>query len=130
MVDHTLLLEKLELFGVCENTVRWFKSYLSQRSQSVCIDGCLSPAIAIECGVSQGHSYISYLQMIFLNLSMTMLSAAHHQYQPHLFQNVVALFAMLMTAHTAMVAKTLQLSQKPCQCSTRESQLIWQPINL
>ena len=49
MVDHVLLLRKLELFGLDENTLKWVSSYLSQRCQSVCVDGCLSPPTA--CGV-------------------------------------------------------------------------------
>ena len=54
MVDHKLLLRKLELFGLNENALKWVSSYLSQRSQSVCVDGCLSPPLPVECGVPQG----------------------------------------------------------------------------
>ena len=54
MVDHKLLLEKLELFGLDENALQWVSSYLSQRYQSVCVDGCLSPPLPVDCGVPQG----------------------------------------------------------------------------
>ena len=35
MVGHDLLLGMLELFGLKEGTLTWFKSYLSARSQAV-----------------------------------------------------------------------------------------------
>ena len=54
MVDHGLLMRKLELFGLDENAVKWVSSYLSQRYQSVCVDGCLSPPLPVDCGVPQG----------------------------------------------------------------------------
>ena len=54
MVDHKLLLAKLELFGLDDNALNWVRSYLSQRSQSVCVDGCLSPPLPVVCGVPQG----------------------------------------------------------------------------
>ena len=54
MVDHTLLLNKLGLFGLDEKSLMWVSSYLSQRSQSVCVDGCMSPPLPVVCGVPQG----------------------------------------------------------------------------
>ena len=54
MVDHQLLLQKLELFGLDNGALRWVESYLSNRYQSVCVDGCLSPPLPVECGVPQG----------------------------------------------------------------------------
>ena len=36
MVDHNLLLGKLELFGLTESTLSWFGSYHSGRSRVVC----------------------------------------------------------------------------------------------
>ena len=54
MVDHSILLRKLELYGLDELSVRWMGSYLSSRSQVVMVDGCLSPPLNITCGVPQG----------------------------------------------------------------------------
>ena len=47
MVDHSLLLQKLELFGLDDGSLSWIASYLSNRYQSVCVDGCLSPPFTI-----------------------------------------------------------------------------------
>ena len=42
IVDHTLLLQKLELYGFDGNAVGWVNSYLSDRKQCVSIDGSMS----------------------------------------------------------------------------------------
>ena len=47
MVDHQLLLKKLELFGLEEGVILWMLSYLSGRSQSVFIDGYISAPLSI-----------------------------------------------------------------------------------
>ena len=67
MVDHPLLLEKLRLFGLEEEVIQWFQSYLTGRSQSVFIDGCLSPPLDIECGVPQGSILGPLMYIIFTN---------------------------------------------------------------
>ena len=38
-VPHTILLEKLKLYGFSEDTINWFRSYLPGRSQYVDING-------------------------------------------------------------------------------------------
>ena len=47
--------------------MRWFHSYLSGRTQSVLIDGCLSPPLEIECGVPQGSILGPLLYIMFTN---------------------------------------------------------------
>ena len=37
-VDHDILLSKLEYYGVCDESLPWFKNYFSGRKQSVHID--------------------------------------------------------------------------------------------
>ena len=53
MVDHSILLKKLELYGMDYQSISWMNSYLSRRSQVVMVDGCLSPSLPITCGVPQ-----------------------------------------------------------------------------
>ena len=67
MVDHDLLLGKLELFGLTEGTLSWFRSYLSGRSQAVSVDGCLSPPLELDCGVPRGSIIGPLLYILFTN---------------------------------------------------------------
>ena len=48
MVDHRLLMQKLKLFGLQVGGIKWMESYLLNRKQSVFIDGCLSPPLAVD----------------------------------------------------------------------------------
>ena len=54
IIDRKLLLKKLSLMGFEENVVKWLDSYLSNRSQSVCINGVLSKLLPTDTGVPQG----------------------------------------------------------------------------
>ena len=67
MVDHNLLLEKLRLHGLDSLAIQWVHSYLADRSQTVCIDGCLSPLLKIDCGVPQGSVLGPLLYILFTN---------------------------------------------------------------
>ena len=54
VVDTKLLLRKCELYNFDRNATQWLWSYLSERSQSTYIGGCLSSAQNLEAGVPQG----------------------------------------------------------------------------
>ena len=40
-MNHSILLQKLELYGVTSTTLDWFRSYLTDRKQKTLIDGAL-----------------------------------------------------------------------------------------
>ena len=54
MVDHKLLLEKLKVYGVENNAINWFKSYLVNRHQFVSISGKTSGMALMKHGVPHG----------------------------------------------------------------------------
>ena len=54
-LDHAILLRRLEsTFGISGLALSWFKSYLSDRTQSVVVDGLMSTPIPLVFGVPQG----------------------------------------------------------------------------
>jgi len=67
MVDHEILLKKLKIYQCDESTVRWFTSYLSERTQHVYINNVLSEPGTIRCGVPQGSILGPLLFILFIN---------------------------------------------------------------
>ena len=53
-MDHAILLKKLSGVGVNELSICWLRSYLTGRLQVTDVDGTMSVAKGITCGVSQG----------------------------------------------------------------------------
>ena len=54
-LDHDILINRLAVtFGCSGLVLSWFKSYLSERTQSVTIDGSVSSRLALGFGVPQG----------------------------------------------------------------------------
>ena len=53
-VDHHILLNKLEYYGIRGNALSWYRSYLTDRKQYVTYNGSTPPTKSIRCGVPQG----------------------------------------------------------------------------
>ena len=53
-VDHEILLQKMNHYGVRDIANLWFKNYLSEREQFVSINGITSTNENLICGVPQG----------------------------------------------------------------------------
>ena len=70
-VNHGILLKKLEHYGIKENTLDWFQSYLSDRKQFVDIDGKPSELLSTTCGVPQGSVLGTLLFLIYIYKRLT-----------------------------------------------------------
>ena len=67
IVDNQILLAKLSHYGIRGVSNDWFKSYLSNRSQYVSINGYDSGLAAINCGVPQGLVLGPLLFLLYIN---------------------------------------------------------------
>ena len=66
-VPHDVLLHKLNHYGVRGIANKWFESYLSDRKQTVSINGIISDVKSIKIGVPQGSVLGPLLFLIYIN---------------------------------------------------------------
>ena len=65
--NHDILITKLKLYGCTENTLCWFKSYLTNRRQMCKIGRTISQERIIRCGVPQGSTLGPLLFLLYVN---------------------------------------------------------------
>ena len=66
-VPHQRLLRKLEYYGIRENLLKWFESFLTGRTQSVICDGSRSNPTMVSSGVPQGTVLGPLLFLLYVN---------------------------------------------------------------
>ena len=66
-MDHSILLRKLEFYGLRSQTLAWFKSYLTGRKQKTFVGGELSNFCTLTCGIPQGSILGPLLFILYIN---------------------------------------------------------------
>ena len=106
MVNHSILIKKLKLYLQNEASVSYFLSYLSERKQSVYLNGSFSISKIIKHGVPQGSILGPVLFCLYIN-DLPLCLTQHNA--------VIDLFADDSTLHTydkncTTIQRTLQKS--------------------
>jgi hypothetical protein len=63
------LLSKLQCYGIRDDELNWFESYLDKRMQCVALDGKLSEMLHVPIGVPQGSTLGPLLFLLYASSS-------------------------------------------------------------
>ena len=66
-VSHTLLIHKLQRYGIRGRTNAWIKDFLTDRQQAVVVEGTRSDPLPVESGVPQGSVLGPSLFLLYIN---------------------------------------------------------------
>ena len=97
-IDHNILIARLNSnLGISEPALSWFKEYLSDRSQSVSINGSISKKFIISSCVSQGSCLGPLLFIIYASDLFKVLNK--HSVKAHAYADDSRLYLSFKPGH-------------------------------
>ena len=122
LVNHSTLLNKLKSYNFSPASLQWFKSYLTNRHQKVCVSGKLSEAGHITSGVPQGSVLGPILFILYINdmpaeltniftdmfaddTSLTAIGKSYEEVQTNLHNNIDKVYSWCQNNSMALNAK-------------------------
>ena len=66
-IDDQIILQKLRNYGIDHCSLKWFKLYLTGRTQKCKVNDRLSKSTSINCGIPQGSNLGPLLFLIYIN---------------------------------------------------------------
>ena len=66
-IDHQIILKKLENYGIDHSSLKWFKLYLTGRTQKYQVNDRLSNSTSVKCDIPQGSTFRPLPFLIYIN---------------------------------------------------------------
>lgn len=133
-VDHQILLNRLQQsYGLQGSTLAWIESFVTNRSQSVVVDGQSSKTTSVVCGVPQGSVLGPVLFLLYT--ADVLVIAERHGLRAHSYADDTQLYShhdasedceQMVTQLTACIIELQQwMSSNRLQLNTDKTQFIW-----
>ena len=101
-VNHQLLIHKLRSLGFGGNLLKWFRNYLTDRSQRVTVLGTTSDTLLVTSGVPQGSILGPALFLLYVNELPDVISSS----QVAMFADDTKVFKAIKSADDASALQT------------------------
>ena len=132
-VDHVILLERLHFrFGFDDVALRWFRSYLTGRSQRVRYGGATSSVVLVSCGVPQGSVLGPVLFLVYSADAIAI--SDKHGFSAHVYADDMQLYdhadqhdcaSLIVRLSTCVGEISAWMASNRLCLNPRKTEIIW-----